>query len=213
MKQSLRAHRMERYHKRSKMQAKLSLVSLMDIFTILVFFLLVNSSDVEILQTHKSVALPESTAQQKPENNLVIMINSDGILVNGRKVVDTDDAMLSDEAEIEALRTELSYRAARHPFENDEDRQIGRDITIMGSRDLPYSLLKKVMMTCAQTDYRNISLAVNRIAAEATAASVNGAEMTGTTPGDIPGDIPGDTPRDTPRDTTANTPGTTAVEG
>jgi biopolymer transport protein ExbD len=193
MKQSLRAHRMERYHKRSKMQTKLSLVSLMDIFTILVFFLLVNSSNVEILQAHKSITLPESTAEQKPENNLMIMINSDSILVNGRKIADTGDVMLSDEAEIKSLRAELDYRAARQPFVNDESRRIGREITIMGSRDLPYSLLKKVMMTCAQTDYRNISLVVNRIAAEATAASVNGADMTGATPG--------------------ITPSTTAVEG
>ncbi len=197
MKQSLRAHRMERYHKRSKMQAKLSLVSLMDIFTILVFFLLVNSSDVEILQTHKSVQLPESTAEQKPENNLMIMVNNDSILVNGRKIADTGEVMLSDEAEIEALRAELEYRAGRQPLVSEAERQIGRDITIMGSRDLPYSLLKKIMMTCAQTEYRNISLAVNRIAAEAPAVSANGADTF-----------------DTITNTTANTTtGKTAVEG
>jgi len=179
MKQSLRAHRMERYHKRSKMQAKLSLVSLMDIFTILVFFLLVNSSDVEILQSHKSVQLPESTAEQKPENNLMIMVNSDSILVNGRKIADTGEVMLSDRAEIDALRAELDYRAGRQMSEADP--VMGRKITIMGSRDLPYSLLKKIMMTCAQTEYRNISLAVNRVVAEAPTVSTLSATTSTTT--------------------------------
>lgn len=55
MKQSLRAKRMAKHHRRLNQAPKMNLVSLMDIFTILVFFLLVNSSDVEVLQTDKSI--------------------------------------------------------------------------------------------------------------------------------------------------------------
>ncbi len=170
MKQSLRAHRMERSHRRSKAQGKLSLISLMDIFTILVFFLLVNSSEVEVLQTDDSIELPQSIAEKKPDNALVVMVNSDSILVDGRKIASTADVMANDEVEIAPLRTELNYRASRRPFANDAARQQGRDITIMGHKDIPYTLLKKIMTTCAQTDYRNISLAVNQIPAEAKGA-------------------------------------------
>ena len=53
MVRSGRAKRMEKHHKRNKSTAALNLVSLMDIFTILVFFLLVNSSDVETLPSTK----------------------------------------------------------------------------------------------------------------------------------------------------------------
>lgn len=165
MKQSLRARRMDRHHKRSKGQGQLNLVSLMDIFTILVFFLLVNSTEVEVLQTNKSIELPKSVAEQKPENTLVVMVNSDSILVNGRKVADTAEVMATDSNDIEALQTELNYLAARRPFADEEERARGRDVTIMGDQDIPYTLLKKIMSTCAQTDYRNISLAVTHVPA------------------------------------------------
>ena len=177
MKQSLRARRMERSHKRSKSEGKLSLVSLMDIFTILVFFLLVNSSDVEVLQTSDSITLPKSVAEQKPESTLVIMVNDASILVNGRKIANTAEVTASDEPQIVDLKTELDYYAARQPLADEEareeTRQAGRDITIMGDKGIPYSLLKKIMATCAQTDYRNISLAVNHIIGEATEADGN----------------------------------------
>ena len=57
MVKSARAKRMEKHHKRNKGTAALNLVSLMDIFTILVFFLLVNSSDVETLPNAKDLQL------------------------------------------------------------------------------------------------------------------------------------------------------------
>ena len=60
-----RAARMDRHHKRHKQGVSLNLVSLMDIFTILVFFLLVNSSDVEVLPNAKDVQLPESIAEHR----------------------------------------------------------------------------------------------------------------------------------------------------
>ena len=65
MKFAGRAARMDRHHKRHKRSTALNLVSLMDIFTILVFFLLVNSSDVEVLPSAKDVQLPESIAETK----------------------------------------------------------------------------------------------------------------------------------------------------
>ena len=61
-----RAARMSRHHKRRKQGAGLNLVSMMDIFTILVFFLLVNSSEVEVLPNTDSVQLPESIAETNP---------------------------------------------------------------------------------------------------------------------------------------------------
>ncbi len=82
MVKSKRAKRMERHHKRGK-GAPLNLVSLMDIFTILVFFLLVNSSDVEVLPNAKDVQLPESIAEEKAKETVVIVIGDDDIIVQG----------------------------------------------------------------------------------------------------------------------------------
>ena len=89
---SRRAQRMERRHERTRKFVGLSMVSLMDIFTILVFFLLVNSSDGEVLPTAKSVRLPESVAEKSPKPTLVVTVNDQDILVQGRKVASVDDA-------------------------------------------------------------------------------------------------------------------------
>jgi len=35
-----------------------------------------------------------------------------------------------------------------------------REVTIMGDKDTPYSLLKKIMLTCSDADYGKVSFAV-----------------------------------------------------
>ena len=91
MVKSARAKRMEKHHKRNLGSGSLNLVSLMDIFTILVFFLLVNSSDVQTLPNAKDMKLPESIAEKKPEETVTILIGKTEILVQGTPVVKIDD--------------------------------------------------------------------------------------------------------------------------
>lgn len=163
MKKSLRARRMARNHKRTKQGSKLNLVSLMDIFTILVFFLLVNSSDVEVLQTNKSLELPDSSSEQRPGTNLIVTVNERSIVVGGRAVASIDEIMTSDDSNIPGLETELKYQAQRSGPLSEAQALLGRPVTIMGDKDVPYTVLKKIMTTCAANEYRNISLAVNQI--------------------------------------------------
>lgn len=165
MKQSKRVKRMERHHRRAKKTSKLNLVSLMDIFTILVFFLLVNSSDVEVLQNDKSIKLPESVAEKKPEQTLVVIVNTESILVGGREVASLN-AIQETEEGIVGLKKELDYLAERSPYKDAEAASLGRDVNIMADKGTPYKLLKKVMKTCAKADYRNISLAVSQVVAD-----------------------------------------------
>ena len=169
LKKSLRAKRMEKNHRRNQVP-RLNLVSLMDIFTILVFFLLVNSSDVEVLQADKTIVLPDSSAEQIPDVTLVIMVNNEDIMVSGRPVAKASEAMSSATGEITALKEELSYRASKLPPLTEEEEQKGRPITIMGDKQVPYELLKRIMTTCTAAEYRNISLAVNKLPEEAPEA-------------------------------------------
>ena len=75
---------MESHHKRSKDRtASLNMTSLMDIFTILVFFLLVTSSDSNTLPSTKSLELPASTTDKIPKKTLVVMVTNENILING----------------------------------------------------------------------------------------------------------------------------------
>lgn len=171
MKQNARSRRSERRRERHRSVSKLNLVSLMDIFTILVFFLLVNSSNVEVLQTNNAIKLPESVAEKIPATTVIVAVSNKDILVDGRPVASVAEAMASDEQELAALKQELTYLAERRPYSSPEEQAEGRDITIMGDAAIPYTLLKKIMTTCAQSEFRNISLAVTQIPAEEPDAS------------------------------------------
>lgn len=160
MKQSLRAKRMAKHHRRLNQAPKMNLVSLMDIFTILVFFLLVNSSDVEVLQTDKSIKLPASVADKVPDTHLVVMISATDVIVAGRSVGSIAQLTASSEDRFAPLETELKYQAGKARPLTEEEKLLGRAVTIMGDQTISYSMLKKIMASCAAADYRNISLAV-----------------------------------------------------
>ncbi len=160
MVKSGRARRMEKHHKRNKGTGALNLVSLMDIFTILVSFLLVNSSDVETLPSSKELQLPESIAEQKAKETVVILIGENDLIVQGEPVARIADIVARPGNDIPELSRALlsqNDRVLRRDAQNDI---AGREVTIMGDKEIPYSLLKKVMKTCTDSDYGQISLAV-----------------------------------------------------
>ncbi|MEM1436886.1 MAG: biopolymer transporter ExbD [Pseudomonadota bacterium] len=156
-------HRARREKQQKRKSAPLNLVSLMDIFTILVFFLMVNSSEVEVLQTSSDIKLPDSTSEQRPENRLTISVSADDLVVQGRAVAQVSELSPEQEQVIDGLKTELEYQASRKGAVPDG----GFEITIMGDRALPYWLLKQIMLTCQSTDFAKISLAVNKVESEA----------------------------------------------
>ncbi len=159
MVKSARAKRMEKHHKRNKPGA-LNLVSLMDIFTILVFFLLVNSSEVETLPNAKDLQLPESIAEKKPEVSVVILIGDVDILVQGAPVAKVADVLAQEGNDIAPLREALKSQNDRVMRRTAQDDIAGREVTIMGDKETSYQVLKKVMATCTAADYGQISLAV-----------------------------------------------------
>ncbi len=160
MRKSARAERMERRHERGKKGGALNLVALMDIFTILVFFLLVNSSDVETLPNAKDIQLPQSIAEEKARESVVIMISEEDILVQGSPVAKVADVMKLKGNDIPQLRQALMSQNDRVMRRETQDDIAGREVTIMGDKDIPYRLLQKVMATCTMADYGQISLAV-----------------------------------------------------
>jgi biopolymer transport protein ExbD len=160
MKMSRRARRMERHHQRRK-DSGLNLVSLMDIFTILVFFLLVSSSSVQQLPSSKDIKLPTSIARKAPEETLVIAVTSRHILVQGRKVAQTAEVLASNEDLIPALVEELKFQASKMSFAV-QDKSKGRAVTILGDEALPYALLRKILATCRQANYTRIAFAANQ---------------------------------------------------
>jgi biopolymer transport protein ExbD len=161
MSSRLRTRRMARNHRRMAQHPRLNLVALMDIFTILVLFLIVNNGDVEVLQSDHNITLPESISEQKPELALTIKITAADILVEGRSVAAVDTALAQPEVILEGLVLELRERASLLPPLSEQEQAVGRPVIIMGDQGTPYKLLKRIMTSCALAGYRDISLAVN----------------------------------------------------
>ncbi len=153
------------FYQREKNAAspKLSLVALMDIFTILVFFLLLNSGEAQKIENAKFVHLPDSTKGQVPHEELMIMVNDTEIWVAKEKIADVADVLKGPEDILEPLELKLiEYREKLGDLTPFQEKN-GLAVIIMGDKEVPYVLLKSVMATCRKQQFLNISLAVNRI--------------------------------------------------
>lgn len=173
---SLRARRMARNHRRMHQPAKLNLVALMDIFTILVLFLMVNNGDVEVLQSDRNITLPESVSELRPQQSLTIKVTAEALQLQGEAVMSIAEAMASEELTLGPLQAALNYQAQlAGPLDENESEQ-GRRVIIMGDQSTPYAVLQRIMATCAGEDFRDISLAVNSVPELALAPATAEAE-------------------------------------
>ncbi|MEA2093254.1 MAG: biopolymer transporter ExbD [Pseudomonadota bacterium] len=145
---------------RARRWPTLNLVALMDVFTILVFFFLAHSSEAESVSSGNLVSLPESAAEQRPREALVVMITRDNILLQGEPVTSVSTALRSSAREIDELRTALQEQPGGESQVQNESAGIEREVTIMGDKTIPFTLLNKVMVTCTRAGFARISLSV-----------------------------------------------------
>ena len=146
---------------RNKTMLDMNLVSLIDVFTILIFFLLSNSGGVETLPSPKAVRLPESVAQTSPRDTVVVVVSAQEISVDGRRVALVADVLAADSDLIAPLKDELDLLASRQVLRKENEAQSKR-LTIMGDKDIPYRLLRKIMVTSARANFSDVSFAVRQ---------------------------------------------------
>jgi biopolymer transport protein ExbD len=146
---------------RNQTMVDMNLVSLIDVFTILIFFLLSSASGVELLVSPKAVKLPESFTEKAPKETIVVVVNGSDILVDGRKVASVADVMATKGDLIANLKDELDLLANRQVVRAENQAQT-KAITIMGDQNIPYRLLRKVMYTSARANFSDVSFAVRR---------------------------------------------------
>ena len=161
MKLTPRQKRTER-RSRNQTMVDMNLVSLIDVFTILIFFLLSNSGGVETLPSPKAVKLPESFAVTAPRDTLVVVVSGTEILVDGRKVASVQDAMAGPDDLIAPLKAELDLLQTNRQVVRAENVALSKAVTIMGDKDIPYQLLRRVMATCAKANFSDVSFAVRQ---------------------------------------------------
>jgi biopolymer transport protein ExbD len=137
----------------------MNLVSLIDVFTILIFFLLAQVGPIETLPSPKAVQLPMSTAEKEPKPAVVLVVSASEILVEGRKVADLAAVAGQKDDLIAPLKAELDQQAQRVAVRT-ENKKATNAITIMSDKDIPYHVLRKVMVTCAQANFGDVSFAL-----------------------------------------------------
>ena len=158
MKQNRRMKRMARAQKQKK--PTLNLVSLMDVFTILVFFLLVNSSSSDVMEQPKSVKLPESVVESKPRETVVISISADEVRVQGQLVAYVEDIVNDKASAVAPINARLAELKESVIGINTKTVAASREVTILADRSVPFTVVKTVMSTCTAEGYENVSLAV-----------------------------------------------------
>ena len=138
----------------------LNLVSLMDVFTILVFFLLVNSSSSDVMEPPKQIKLPDSIVETKPRETVIVMITPQQVLVQGDPVVATQDIINSKEPVIAEVKERLQQQKKKVIGISTKSVAEGKEVTVLAHRTVPFHLMKKVMASCTSAGYGKISLAV-----------------------------------------------------
>ena len=158
MRNSRRIKRMSR--NRVKMVTKMNLTSLMDVFTILVFFLLVNSGSVELVEAPKNVQLPESRVETKPRETVVIFVSPDDVLVQGQIVARVDDILEGQAGIFDSLTSRLAELKANVIGPSTLSVAGSLEVTILADKSVPFVVIRRIMTTCTDEGYENVSLAV-----------------------------------------------------
>jgi biopolymer transport protein ExbD len=164
MKNSRRIKRMAR--NRPKI-TKMNLTSLMDVFTILVFFLLVNSATTEVLEAPKQIKLPDSVIETKPRETVVIFVSPEHVLVQGEPVAAVADILAMEDGLIAGIGERLDELTQSIIGFNTAVVAESQEVTILADKSVPFTVVKKVMSTCTSQGYTRISLAVMQKAPEA----------------------------------------------
>ncbi|HLW23212.1 MAG TPA: biopolymer transporter ExbD [Steroidobacteraceae bacterium] len=151
--------RIKRHRERRHGGSHYALVPFIDMMTILVVFLLAHTADVDILPNTKNISIPQSISEHKPNAAVVVMVTKDTVYVDGQPVGSVADVTRGASPIFQPLKTALLEQNQRMLGGRQVDIA-KREVTIMGDKSIPYSLLKRIMLTCSDAEYGKVSFAV-----------------------------------------------------
>ncbi len=156
------SRRMKRMARNKKKVPNLPLTSLMDVFTILVFFLLFHSGSAEVLEAPKQIKLPDSVVEAKPRQTVVIMVSPEVVVVQGEAVISTVDLLDTQMDSVAEITEKLAQLERSIIGINTKKAVESKEVTILADKTIPFRALKKIMSTCTGSGYGKISLAVTQ---------------------------------------------------
>ena len=163
--------RMTRMARNNKEVPKMSLTSLMDVFTILVFFLLVNSGSSEVLEAPKNVTLPSSIVETKPKETVIITVSSEQVIIQGEAIVSVADVLNSKTDLIPNISNTLNSLSNNVIGISTKAITQSKEVTILSDKTVPFRVLKKIMSSCTYAGFEKISMAVIQKASQSQGQS------------------------------------------
>jgi biopolymer transport protein TolR len=152
--------RIKRHRQRRHGANHFALIPFIDMMTILVVFLLAHTAEVDILPNTKNISIPQSLSDRKPSAAVVVMITKDSVYVDGQLVGSLNEVVADQGPFFAPLKAALLAQNARSLNSAQKTDISKREVTIMGDKTIPYSVLKKIMLTCSDAEYGKVSFAV-----------------------------------------------------
>ncbi|MBF5046105.1 biopolymer transporter ExbD [Aggregicoccus sp. 17bor-14] len=173
-------------HGKKSGYADLLITPLVDMFVIIVLFLIANfSATGEVLMMTKDIQLPEAANVKEVEMHPVVMVSPEQVSVSGTVIgrVDDlvkDDSYLSIPALEEKLREMKKQYEDLHAMAKDDANGFKGDVNIQGHKDVDFGIIKRVLASCANAGYYNTNFAViNKGSGEPAPQASAGGSATG----------------------------------
>lgn len=148
---------------KQKPNTDLRLTSLLDMFTILLVFLLKSfSADGQLVTNTNDLRLPESTSSKSPRSAPIIAVTKEWVMLDDKPLVKVDEIQSGSDLLIKPLQASLQQSRESSEQLGQIDTRIGFNgtVDIMGDRDASFAVIKRVMYTCGQVGFNNMLLAV-----------------------------------------------------
>jgi len=153
------SYRIQRHRKRRHGASHFALIPFIDMMTILVVFLLAHTADVDILPNTKNISIPQSLSDRKPNAAVVVMVTKDSVFVDGQLVGSVAQVVANRGPVFAPLKAALMAQSDLILSGAQKVDISKREVTIMGDKGTPYSVLKKIMLTCSDAEYGKVSFA------------------------------------------------------
>ncbi len=161
MSDSRRKKRMSRNSRKPK-STGMMLTSLMDIFTVLVLYLIANQGTGVTLDTPKTVRIPDSIVETAPRRSVVMAVSETEVQIQGVPIITIADVLSSQKDYIEPVRQEMLRLKNLAAEQGDKGISESTEVTILADKGIPFKILKKLMSTSSSAGFDKISLAVNQ---------------------------------------------------
>ena len=155
----MNSYRLKR-RKRNRGASHYALVPFIDMMTILVVFLLAHTAEVDILPNTKNISIPQSLSERKPNAAVVVMVTTDSVYVDGKLVGSIAEIVANPGNVFAPLKAALMAQNDLALGGAQKTEIAKREVTILGDKNTPYSVLKRIMLTCSDAEYGKVSFAV-----------------------------------------------------